>query len=168
MNAVTLNGLPQQDVVLWNALITGYTQHGLAKEALHLFFEMLPTGVMPDKVTFLGILGACSHFGLVEKGRNYFASMSQDYGISPDVEHCVCMIDLLGRAGQFDEAEYFIQSMPDQPTTLSFMAFLGSCHSHVEVERGVDAAKYIFELDPGNAAPYVMLSNIYVACSREK
>ena len=99
----------QREVVLWIVMIAACGQHGHGKEGLRLFEEMQSTGMKPDHITFIGILSASSQEGLVNKVREYFHSMSQDYGIIPRVEHYACMVDLLGRVGWLDEAEKLIK-----------------------------------------------------------
>eukprot|EP00249_Psilotum_nudum_P023637 c28944_g12_i1 orf=1-576(+) len=123
-------------------------------------------GVKPNEITFINILSGCSHAGLLDDGRRYFASMAMDYGLTPTVKHYLCMIDLLGRAGHLDEAEDLINNMPLEPDAGAWMSLLGACSVHGDVERGVRAAQHIFDLDPKNDASFVLLSNIYSAAGR--
>ncbi|CAK7324481.1 unnamed protein product [Dovyalis caffra] len=102
-------------VVSWSAMIAGLAMHGEAEEALWLFSEMIKLGVKPNGVTFIGLLHACSHMGLIDEGRRFFASMTTDYGITPQIEHYGCMVDLFSRAGLLQEAHQFIMSMPIKP-----------------------------------------------------
>lgn len=102
----------QRDMVTWSAMITGYALHGHGEEAVQLFEQMLATCMKPDHVSFVGVLYACSHAGLVNEGRQYFDSMMRDHGITPGADHYACLIDLLGHAGHLDEAEEFINNMP--------------------------------------------------------
>ena len=88
----------------WNTLIFGYDHHGYGEEALELFVQMQQAGMKPKEATFVSVLLACSHAGLVDEGRRYFDSMSQNYGITPRLEHYACMVDVLGRVGFLDEA----------------------------------------------------------------
>ena len=122
---------------------------------------------MPNKVTFVSILSACSHAGLLSEGCNLFRSINHDHGLSPTMEHYVCMIDLLGRAGLLDEAEHLISEMPFQPTAVPLTALLWACMYQIDVERGEHVAKRISALDPESAAPYVLLSNIYAIAGRD-
>ena len=124
-------------------------------------------GVVPNKVTFVNILSACSHAGLVDEGKYVFDYMTQKNSISPELDHCNCMIDLLGRAGMLDEAEAFISSMSHEPTVLSWMTLLGACRNKVDVERAKRAAFQLFQLESENAETYVALSNIYAAAGSE-
>eukprot|EP01018_Ginkgo_biloba_P001961 Gb_38292 [translate_table: standard] len=156
----------ERNVVSWNAMITGYAQHGLGKQAIELFEQMQQAGIKPSHITFIGVLFACSHVGLVAEGFHYFDIMSQDYGITPSVEHYTCMVDLLGRAGHLLEAESFIYKMPFEPGAVVWRALLGACRVHGNMELGKRAAEYSIKLEPQEAATYVLLSNIYASAGR--
>jgi len=117
--------------------------------------------VLPNEVTFVGLLHACSHSGLVDEGRQFFKSMSSDYGLTPLLEHYACMVDLLGRAGDVQGALQFIYDMPIEPDAVIWSALLGACKIHKNVEIGRRAAEELFSIEPFNAGNYVMLSNIY-------
>jgi pentatricopeptide repeat protein len=153
----------QRDVVVWTVMIVGYAQHGRGKEAIQLFEWMKQEGVKPDSLTFTGLLTACSHVGLVEEGRCYFRSITQDYGITPAMQHYGSMVDLLGRAGRLDEAADFIEKMPFEADASVWGALLGACKIHCNVELAECAAKRLLVLDPDNGSWYVLLSNIYAA-----
>lgn len=154
------------DTVLWTTIISAYAQHGHGREALLLFEEMQQAGLTPNHVTFLGVLAACSHTGLVDKGWHYFLSMSQHHGIRPRVEHYVCMVDILGRSGHLDEAEDLINSIPYEPDAILWKALLGACRVHGNLDIGRRAAEHLFDLEPQNAASYVLLSNVYAAAGK--
>eukprot|EP01018_Ginkgo_biloba_P011199 Gb_27469 [translate_table: standard] len=156
----------QRDIVSWNAIIAGYAMHGYGKEALKLFAEMQVSCMNPNHVTLLCVLFACCHAGLVDEGRKHFDCMSQYYHITPAIEHYGCMVDLLGRAGCLDEAHEFIKKMPIKPDATVWGCLLGACRIHNNIELGECAAECLFELDPKNPAPYVLLSNIYAAVDR--
>eukprot|EP01018_Ginkgo_biloba_P022430 Gb_00259 [translate_table: standard] len=158
--------MPERNVISWTAMITAYGQHGCAKEAIKLFDEMQQAGIQPSHITFVGVLSACSHVGLVDEGRRFFNSMSRDHGIMPRVEHYACMVDLLGRAGCLDEAEAFSCKMPFKSGTLVWRTLLGACRIHGNIELGKHAAECILELEPQDRATYVLLSNIYAALGR--
>jgi len=113
-----------RDVVSWNAMIAGYAQHGFGNEALKMFEELQRTGVKPNEVTFIGILSACSHAGLVDEGLRYFNSMYEDYCIAPRAEHYACIIDLLGRAGRLEEAKEFVNKATCEPNSSMWGALL--------------------------------------------
>ncbi|THF98442.1 hypothetical protein TEA_029533 [Camellia sinensis var. sinensis] len=159
------NRLVRRDVVSWNSMLTACAQHGLGKEAVRCFEEMLRTGIEPNAITFLCILTACSHAGLLDKGQYYFELMKK-YGIEPEVSHYVTIVDLLGRAGHLDRAERFIKSMPIEPAAAVWGAFLGACRMHKNIELGAYAAERVFELDPHDSGPHVLLSNIYASAGR--
>eukprot|EP00253_Pinus_taeda_P008201 PITA_08201 len=158
--------MPEQAIVSWNAMITGYAQHGHGIEALQLFEKMQSIGMQPDHITFVSVLSACSHVGMVNEGRRFFNSISRDYGIEPTVEHYSCMVDLLGRAGCLDEAMDFINKMSFEPDALVWGTLLGACRIYNNAELGKRVAENIFELEPQASATYVLLSNIYAAAGR--
>eukprot|EP01018_Ginkgo_biloba_P009664 Gb_38568 [translate_table: standard] len=160
------DNIPVQDVFSWNAMVLGYATHGRGKEALQLFERMQHSGTKPDHVTFLGVLSACCHAGLVDDGWQYFKCMSGKYHIAPAVEHYCCMVDLLGRAGRLDEAQDFINKMPIKPDVAVWISLLRACRMHANVELGERVAENLFQLDPHNSAHYVLLSNIYAAAGR--
>ncbi|PON76761.1 DYW domain containing protein [Trema orientale] len=152
-----------RDEVSWTALVSGYAQFGNANETINLFENMLSHGFRPDGVTFIGVLSACSRAGLVDKGHQYFESMVKEHGITPISDHYTCMIDLLSRAGRFEEARYFINAMPHKPDAIGWVTLLSSCRNHCNMEIGKWAAESLLELEPQNPASYVLLSSIYAA-----
>eukprot|EP01018_Ginkgo_biloba_P002632 Gb_30097 [translate_table: standard] len=156
----------ERNVISWNAMIAGYAMHGCGKEALDLFEQMQSSGINPSDVTFVCVLSACCHAGLVDEGRQYFDCMTQYYQITPTMKHYVCMVDLLGRAGHLDEAHDLINTMPIKPDAVMWGCLLGACRKHNNIELGECAAEHIFQLDPRNATPYVLLSNMYAAAGR--
>jgi pentatricopeptide repeat protein len=155
------DSMEERDIFTWNTVITGYAQHGLGREAISMYQLMVSAGVLPNEVTFVGLLHACSHSGLVDEGRQFFESMSSDYGLTPLLEHYACMVDLLGRAGDVQGAEQFIYDIPIEPDSVIWSALLGACKIHKNVEVGRRAAEKLFSIEPSNAGNYVMLSNIY-------
>ncbi|KAL6620563.1 hypothetical protein ACP70R_035702 [Stipagrostis hirtigluma subsp. patula] len=155
------DSMEERDIFTWNTIITGHAQHGLGREAIRVYQQMESAGVLPNEVTFVGLLHACSHSGLVDEGRQFFNSMSSDYGLTPLLEHYACMVDLLGRAGDVQGAEQFIYDMPIEPDTVIWSALLGACKIHKNVEIGRRAAEKLFAIEPSNTGNYVMLSNIY-------
>eukprot|EP01018_Ginkgo_biloba_P013110 Gb_10113 [translate_table: standard] len=158
--------MPELDVVSWNAMIAGFAQHGHGKEALQHFKQMLCAGMKPDRITFLCVLSACSHTGLVDEGRKYFDSMSRVHGITAGADHYARMIDLLGRAGCLDEAESLINNMPFEPDAGVWEALLGACRIHGNMDLGIRAAECLISLEPQRDATYVLLSNMYAAAGR--
>jgi len=152
-----------RNAVSWTSMIIGYAQNGCGEEALQIFEQMLLVGMKPDNITFVGVLTACSHAGLVDEAHYYFDSMSQDHSITPTVDHYTCMIDLFGRAGLLDKVEDFIDNMPFEPDAFMWGSVLGACRIHGNLKLAKLAAEHHFELEPDNAAPYVLLSNIYAS-----
>lgn len=165
-NARNLFGrMPHPDVISWTAMMAAYAQSGHDNEALDLFYQMQLEGVKPDKVTFTCILIACSRSGRVDHGRDFFVSMYPEYGISHSEDHYICMIDLLCRAGHLDEAEGLINHLPSE-VPLAWLCMLGACRFHGDVDRGVRAASHCMQVDPTNAAHFVMMSNVYASAGR--
>jgi pentatricopeptide repeat protein len=145
----------------WNAIMAGLGVHGHGAKTLGLFSQMQQEGIKPDHVTFVSLLAACSHAGLVDQGRSFFDMMQIKYHIIPIAKHYACMVDMLGRAGQLDEAFDFIQSMPIKPDSAVWGALLGACRIHGNVEMAKVASQNLFELDPENVGYYVLMSNMY-------
>lgn len=152
-----------RDTQAWSAMILAYAAHGHGFKALSMLEEMNKAKVWPDEITFLGILYACTHNGLVEKGYEYFSSMIHKYGIVPSIKHYGCMVDLLGRAGRLDDAYKFIDELPIKPTPILWRTLLSACGSHGNVELGKQVIQRIFELDDTHGGDYVILSNL---CAR--
>ncbi|XP_027346796.1 pentatricopeptide repeat-containing protein At1g62260, mitochondrial [Abrus precatorius] len=150
-----------KDVITWNAMIGGYASHGLAEEALELFKLMKRLKIHPTYITFISVLNACAHVGLVEEGRRQFESMINDYSIEPRVEHFASLVDILGRQGQLQEAMDLIKTMPFKPDKAVWGALLGACRIHNEVELAQVAAEALISLEPASSAPYVLLYNMY-------
>lgn len=159
-------GMEKRTIVSWSAMIQGLAINGNGEEALNLFSKMIQSRIKPNAVTFIGLLHACSHMGMVNEGRKYFASMSRDYGIVPRIEHYGCMVDLLSRAGLLEEAREFIMNMPIKPNGVVWGALLGGCRVHKNLELAEEAIEHLLELDPLNDGYYVVLSNIYAEAKR--
>ncbi|MED6145365.1 hypothetical protein PIB30_024567 [Stylosanthes scabra] len=156
----------KRDVVSWNTMIIGYGIHGQCTEALSLFHEFQVSGLKPDDVTFVAILSACSHSGLVKEGKYWFNAMNQDFKITPRMAHYICMVDLLARAGNLDEAYIFIQRMPFEPDIRVWSALLAACRTHKNIEMGEEVLKRIQELGPESTGNFVLMSNIYSSVGR--
>ncbi|KAL7218514.1 hypothetical protein ACSBR2_011721 [Camellia fascicularis] len=149
------------NIVSFNSMITGFAQNGFGKETVELLKKMQDVGQEPNEITFLGVLSACTHVGLVEEGWNYFKSMRSLYNIKPGPDHYACMVDLLGRSGLLDEAMNLIDSMPFEPHSGVWGALLGASRTHLCLDVAKLAAQHLFELEPNNATPYVVLHDIY-------
>ncbi|KAG2703271.1 hypothetical protein I3760_06G131000 [Carya illinoinensis] len=158
--------IPTRSVVSWTTMIAGCAFNGEFTEALNLFSQMVELGLKPNHVTFLAVLQACTHGGLLEKGQEYFNMMTRRYNISPGLDHYSCMADLLGRRGRLKEALVFIQQMPIKPDAGIWGALLGACKVHRNVEIGEYALRHLFELEPQVAVPYVEMANIYASVGR--
>ncbi|URE46030.1 hypothetical protein MUK42_33055 [Musa troglodytarum] len=160
------NQMDQKDTVSWNVMLAGYAIHGHGESAISLFLQMKDTFVKPDSVSFLGVLSACRHAGLVAEGKKFFESMMTEHHLEPNVEHYACMVDLLGRAGQLGEAWSLIQRMPMTPDAGVWGALLGACRMHSDVAMGEIALDHLVKLEPQSVAHYVVLSNIYAQVGR--
>jgi pentatricopeptide repeat protein len=158
--------MEERTIVSWSAMIAGLAMHGQAEEALRLFSEMIQIGVKPNDVTFIGLLHACSHMGMIDKGREFFGSMTRDFGIIPRIEHYGCMVDLFSRAGLLQEAYEFIMNMPIKPNGVVWGALLGGCKVYKNIALAEEAIRHLSELDPLNDGYYVVLSNIYAEAER--
>ncbi|KAJ6763112.1 hypothetical protein OIU79_023786 [Salix purpurea] len=158
--------MPEKNDVSWNAMITGYSQHGYGNEAVNLFEKMKQVGEMPNHITFVGVLSACSHVGLVTKGLGYFESMSIDHGLVPKPSHYACVVDLISRAGFLIRARKFIEEMPIEPDAMIWRTLLSACTVHKNVEVGEFAAHHLLELEPEDSATYVLLSNMYAVAGK--
>ncbi|KAF3777928.1 Pentatricopeptide repeat-containing protein [Nymphaea thermarum] len=157
----------ERDVSTFNAMIFGLAMHGHGKEAIEVFAAMKVTGVKPNSITFVGILSACSHAGMIDDGRKYFECMAKDYGIEPRIEHYGCMVDLLGRAGCVNEAAKLISNMPVEPDAAIWRSMLNACcRNNAGLEYSELAAKRILELEDDSSGAFVLLSKAYASRSR--
>ncbi|GMH21977.1 hypothetical protein Nepgr_023820 [Nepenthes gracilis] len=163
---VVFDNMKERNFVSWTSLLAGYGMHGHGEDALHLFYEMRRVGLDPDSLTFLVLLYACSHSGMVDHGIKFFNNMANEFGIDPGVEHYACMVDLLGRAGRLDEAMKLIQDMPIDPSPIVWIGLLGACRIHANVDMGEYAASRLSELQSENDGAYTLLSNTYASARR--
>ncbi|KAL3637155.1 hypothetical protein CASFOL_019454 [Castilleja foliolosa] len=163
---LVFDGLRIKDVASWNIMVMGYGMHGFGNEALDLFSRMCVTGLKPDEISFVGLLSACSHAGFVRQGREILLEMESKYGVTPAMEHYACVIDMLGRAGQLEEAHELILNMPIEPNQVVWRAFLSACRLQGNAELAEVAARRVVELEPEHCGNYVLLSNMYGAAGR--
>ncbi|XP_030473532.1 pentatricopeptide repeat-containing protein At4g21065-like [Syzygium oleosum] len=156
--------MSRKNRITWNTMILGLAMHGHSKDALQLFSRMLEDGSQePDHVTFLGVLCACSHGGMVNEGRRYFGSMRKDYHIEPTVRHYGCMVDMLGRAGFLEEAYELIRGMPIRCNAIVWRSLLGACRMHGNIELGEMVRKKLLHLEPDHSSDYVQLSSMHAS-----
>ncbi|KAL9289968.1 putative pentatricopeptide repeat-containing protein [Arabidopsis thaliana] len=156
------NGIALKDTVVWTSLITGYGIHGKGTKALETFNHMVKSSeVKPNEVTFLSILSACSHAGLIHEGLRIFKLMVNDYRLAPNLEHYAVLVDLLGRVGDLDTAIEITKRMPFSPTPQILGTLLGACRIHQNGEMAETVAKKLFELESNHAGYYMLMSNVY-------
>ncbi|GMI93942.1 hypothetical protein like AT5G16860 [Hibiscus trionum] len=163
---VVFDNMQHRNSVSWTSLLTGYGMHGYGEEAIRVLDDMRAAGFVPDGITFLVLLYVCSHSGMVDQGIRFFESMHTEYDVIPGLEHYACMVDLLGRAGRFDQALKLIHDMPMDPTAIVWIALLSGCRIHGNVELGEYAAAKLRELGSENDGSYTLLSNIYANARR--
>jgi pentatricopeptide repeat protein len=155
-----------RNVITWNSMMLGYAQNGEAQEALALYERMLQENFKPDNISFVGVLSACISADMGKEACKYFNSISE-HGLTPTLDHYACMITLLGRSGNVDKAVDLINGMPHKPDYQIWSALLSVC-SKDNIKTAEFASNNLFQLEPHNAGPYIMLSNLYAACGRWK
>ncbi|XP_062006818.1 pentatricopeptide repeat-containing protein At4g39952, mitochondrial-like [Rosa rugosa] len=159
------NSMNERDAISWNVMISGYAMHGHAESAIEIFHNMETSNVKPNEITFLSLLSACNHSGLVEQGKYLFGRM-QEFSVKPNLKHYACMVDILGRSGKLQEAKDLVLSMPITPDGGVWGSLLAACKIHNEIEMGARVAKHAIESDPENDGYYIMLSNLYSSIGR--
>uniref|UniRef100_A0ACD5TIF4 Uncharacterized protein n=1 Tax=Avena sativa TaxID=4498 RepID=A0ACD5TIF4_AVESA len=147
--------------VPWNSMMFGYAQHGQAQTVHSLFNEMVELKVPLDHVTFVGLITACSHAGLVDEGSEILNAMETRYGVPLRMEHYACGIDMYGRAGQLDKAKELIDSMPVEPDAMVWMTLLGACRIHGNMELASEVASHLLVAEPRQHSTYILLSSMY-------
>ncbi|OWM90804.1 pentatricopeptide repeat-containing protein At2g44880-like [Punica granatum] len=150
-----------RELASWNALINGLAINGCGQQALEIFLEMQRSGYKPNEVTLLGVLSACNHAGLLEEGKRWFKAMDVEFGLTPEIEHYGCMVDLLGRAGCLDEAENLINHMPYKVNGIILSSFLFGCGYFKDAARADRVIKNSTIAEPWNDGNYVILRNLY-------
>ncbi|CAA2962942.1 pentatricopeptide repeat-containing At5g27110 [Olea europaea subsp. europaea] len=161
------NHLSTIDLVSWTSMIVAYGSHGQAFEALKLFDKMLKSNMKPDRITFLAVISACSHAGLVDEGHHYFNLMVNNYGIQPAIAEYSCLIDLLGRAGRLYEAYDILQRTHYIREDVDLLGTLFSaCHLHGELKLGEEIAKLLIEKDPDDPSTYIVLEKMYASTKK--
>ncbi|XP_072953394.1 pentatricopeptide repeat-containing protein At5g15300-like [Typha angustifolia] len=160
---VVFREMKERDVWTWNSIFGALALHGQAKDSVQLFDEMLTEGVTPNEVSFLCVLGACSHGGMLDDGRRYFSLMKEEYNIKPTVKHYGCLVDMLGRAGLLKEAFEVVNSMRIKPSAIIWRTLLGACRIHGDIELGELAREKIRKMRGDASGDYVLMSNIYAS-----
>ncbi|XP_060175824.1 pentatricopeptide repeat-containing protein At1g74630 isoform X2 [Lycium barbarum] len=158
----------KKSIVSWTSMIAGFAMQGYGDEAIKLFHEMEESGTRPDGITFISVLYACSHAGLVEQGHELFSKMTGVYDVEPTIEHYGCMVDLYGRAGQLHKAYNFVVQMPVTPNAVIWRTLLGACSIFGHIELAEQVNKRLSQLDPDNSGDHVLLSNIYAFAGKWK
>ncbi|XP_024521066.1 pentatricopeptide repeat-containing protein At4g39530-like isoform X1 [Selaginella moellendorffii] len=156
---LVFDSTPGEDMVSWNALLASYARQGDSDEVLGLFHRMQDEALGADGITFVSVLTACSHAGLVERGTRYFEEMMSKYGVKPDIDHYHCVVDLLGRANRLDEAVAMVRRMPFEPSSLTWRTVLGACGKWKNSSIGQLAFESLLELgdDRDVAAAYLLM-----------
>ncbi|KAK3008363.1 hypothetical protein RJ639_014891 [Escallonia herrerae] len=158
--------LPQPSLVTWNSIIMGHAQHGYGVESMMIFHQMQKAHLLPDGISFLGVLHGCNHCGFVEEGKWYFHSMETDYGISPGPEHFASMVDLFARSGLLKQAYEVIVQMPFEVTPIFWRTLLNGCRIWGDLELGINAADQVFNLEPYSSSACMMAIDIYALTGR--
>ncbi|XP_047949873.1 pentatricopeptide repeat-containing protein At5g19020, mitochondrial [Salvia hispanica] len=150
----------------WNAIICGLAMHGKAEASLMIFADLQSRKIKPNLITFIGVLSACCHAGLVEAGKSHFRSMTATYGLEPNIKHYGCMVDLLGRAGRLNEAEELVQNMPMEADAIIWGTLLAACKMYENTDVGERAAQNLAKVEPSHGPSRVLLSNLYADAGR--
>ncbi|KAG0487315.1 hypothetical protein HPP92_009410 [Vanilla planifolia] len=158
--------IKSKDLTSWTAMITGLAFNGHGMKALDLFAELLEGGLVPNSVTLISVLSACSHSGLVDHGLRVFSDMKRKYGVEPGVEHYGCLVDLLARSGKIVEARDVIRNMPMKPSKSMWGSILSASRDHGDIRHAKEALEKLVELNPEDDGGYVLLSNVYASCGR--
>ncbi|KAL5582267.1 hypothetical protein UlMin_014709 [Ulmus minor] len=160
------SNMTNRNSVTWNAIISGYSHHGLGKEALNVFRDMMASGEDPNYVTFVAVLSACAHLGLVEQGFYYLNQLMKEIGVEPGVEHHTCVVGLLSRAGLLNEAENYMKSVSVKWDVVAWRTLLNACFVHRSYGLGRRVAEIIVEMDPDDVGTYMLLSNMHAKAKR--
>jgi pentatricopeptide repeat protein len=157
------NTVKRNHVSVWNTMISGLAAHGHGSDVVTLFYKMKTEGLVPDRVTFVALLTACSHCGMVGEARQYFKAMTTEYSITPLIEHYGAMVDALSRAGMLDEAYNLVRSMDVKPDAAIWRALLSACRRYCQTKLGEATIEHMACQSSGD---YTLLSNIYSSANR--
>lgn len=163
---VVFHEMKKKDSVSWTSLISGLAVNGFADYAIELFTQMLREGLQPTHGTFVGVLLACTHAGLIDEGLKFFGSMKTVYGLTPEMKHYGCVVDLLSRSGHLGRAYEFMKTMPIDPDVVVWRILLSACKLHGNLVLAEIATNKLLELDPSNSGNYILLSNTYAGSDR--
>ncbi|KAJ4891673.1 Pentatricopeptide repeat-containing protein [Raphanus sativus] len=158
----------QRDLISWNGMIAVYAHHGRGKEAIEMYDQMRKHGFKPSEVTYLNLLFACSHAGLVDKGMDFFEELVRDKSLSVRDDHYTCLVDLCGRAGRLKDVLKFINSVDAKPSSSVYGAVLSACNIHGEVSIATEVVNKVLETGSADAGTYVMISNLYKGSGKMK
>ncbi|KAG0455966.1 hypothetical protein HPP92_023754 [Vanilla planifolia] len=158
--------MPERNIISWTSVIDGLAMHCRGIEAVEVFEAMMTEGIKPDAVTFISLLTACSHSGLINIGSRYFDSMTREFGIEPRIEHYGCMVDLYSRAGLVEEAMKFVQGMHIKPNPVIWRTLIASCRVYRRLDLGERVTKQLIKEEPSYGSNYVLLSNFYALNNR--
>ena len=160
--------MPRKDVISWTSIILGHAINGQGEEALVAFRRMEGEKVEPNAVTFLGVLSACDHAGLVEEGQNLYDSMCRTYHIQPRIEHCGCIVDMHARSGRLEEAYKFVRNMPVGPNAVIWRMLINACRVHGEFDMGLSLIGGVIGLEASThgAEDHVISSNLFAEAGR--
>ena len=150
----------------WNAMICSLAIHGYAHMSVDLFSQLQRANIKPNTITFIGVLNACCHAGMVAEGKHHFESMKREYGIQPTIKHYSCMVDLLGRARYLEEAEQLVAMMPMKADVVIWGSILAAARAQGNIPLGERAAEELAKLDQSHGASKVALSNLYAEAGR--
>jgi pentatricopeptide repeat protein len=156
----------KRDVSTWNSIISDLSVHGLGKDALEIFSEMVYEGFKPNGITFIGVLSACNHVGMLDQARKLFEMMSSVYRVEPTIEHYGCMVDLLGRMGKIEEAEELVNEIPADEASILLESLLGACKRFGQLEQAERIANRLLELNLRDSSGYAQMSNLYASDGR--
>nr|WDD38948.1 DOT4 protein [Fagopyrum tataricum] len=163
---LVFNAVECKDLISWTTLIAGYAIHGLGRKVIKTFNEMKNARIEPDEVSFTVILRACSHSGLVDEGLRLFEIMRNHYKMEINMDHCICIVDLLGRGGKLSEGYEFIKQMPMEPDSRVWISLLNGCKMHDDVKLAEKVAEHLLEVEPDNPEHYVLLASIYAEAQK--
>ncbi|CAI9752710.1 unnamed protein product [Fraxinus pennsylvanica] len=163
---IVFTNMTYRDVISWNSMITGYSHHGLGRETLSVFQEMLAAKEQPNYVTFVGALSACAFLGRVNEGFYYLNHMMRELGIEPGLEHYTCIVGLLGRAGRLEDAENFMLSTPIKWDIVAWRTLLNACYVHQNYHLGKRVAETVLHLNPEDVGTCILLSNMHARAKR--